>query len=276
MDINKVSIEIGLEKPVKLLHITDTHLSYADERDDERKRKLAIDRQKTFNDANDRILSELVQMIEYGNQNCDMIVHTGDLIDFISAENLEKARWAMDKADNLLFIAGNHEFSRYVGEAWEDIAYKMTNYQYVHHFLKTDLLFSSREVGGVNVVGVDNGYYHFEKWQLWRLKREVEKGLPIVLMMHNPLCMPVEGEKLMGVVGCDEEYLLDYPEYRAVQQRPTQETLEFIDYINEEPLIKCVLSGHLHKHYEGTLESGKRQIITGLGSDGVMSEITLY
>jgi len=34
----KTKVEIGLEKPVKLLHVTDTHLCDLDERGDERKK----------------------------------------------------------------------------------------------------------------------------------------------------------------------------------------------------------------------------------------------
>lgn len=284
MRLVRSEMDIGLEKPIKLLHITDTHLCYADERDDESKRNLAAHRRRAFGDENDSIITELLSMIEYGNDNCDAIVHTGDLIDFISEENLEQARRAMDKARNLMFIAGNHEFSRYVGEAWEDTAYKMTTFQHVQRKFGLDMLFSARIVGGVNIVGVDNGYYQFEPWQLWRLKREVQKGLPIVLMMHDPLyeetlyqaAMSRSGATSAGIVGCDEEHLLPYEEYRAVQQRPTNDTLQFIDYVNFEPLIRCVLAGHLHYHHEGILPSGKPQLVTSGGYSGDAREIILH
>ena len=41
MNLEKTTVKIGLERPVKLLHVTDTHIALADERDDERKRALA-------------------------------------------------------------------------------------------------------------------------------------------------------------------------------------------------------------------------------------------
>ena len=34
-------LEVGLEKPVRILQVTDVHLSYADERDSEYNRELA-------------------------------------------------------------------------------------------------------------------------------------------------------------------------------------------------------------------------------------------
>ena len=286
MKMIKSTIEIGLEKPIKLLHVTDTHLSYADERDDERKQKLAIARQeRAFNDTPDeRILKSLLEQIEYANENCDMLVHTGDLIDFISVQNLEKARWAMDQSKNFFLIAGNHEFSRYVGEAWEDEAYKMNppTFGQVSRGLGTDLLFASRQIGGVNIVGVDNGYYQVEKWQLERLKKEVDKGLPIILMMHDPLFeeslyqdIMKGGAKSTGLVGCDEEHLLPYEEYRAIQQRPSKDTLEFVEYVLSEPAIKALLTGHLHRNYESKLTNGIIQYVTGGGFNDIAREITI-
>ena len=41
MKLEKNTVKIGLEKPVRILHVTDTHIALADERDDERKRALA-------------------------------------------------------------------------------------------------------------------------------------------------------------------------------------------------------------------------------------------
>ena len=38
LNLVKSSLKIGVEKPIKLLHVTDTHISDTDERDDERKR----------------------------------------------------------------------------------------------------------------------------------------------------------------------------------------------------------------------------------------------
>ena len=41
MQLIKSTVKIGLERPVKLLHVTDSHVALADERDDERKHALA-------------------------------------------------------------------------------------------------------------------------------------------------------------------------------------------------------------------------------------------
>ena len=91
MELEKTVIHIGLEKPVRLLHVTDTHLTLADERDNERKQKLGRDRTASFHNTNGRVERFLDEQITYAEEHCDLMVHTGDLIDFVSKANVEKA-----------------------------------------------------------------------------------------------------------------------------------------------------------------------------------------
>ncbi len=93
----KTKIEIGLPKPLRFLHVTDNHLSLADERDNERKRKLAADRRKAFGDDTDRIREYLDEMVDTCNKTCDLMLHTGDLIDFVSYRNVEVGKSCLDR-----------------------------------------------------------------------------------------------------------------------------------------------------------------------------------
>ena len=276
MNLVKNTVKIGLEKPVKLLHVTDSHLCLADERDNERKHALA----ERLGDSNKEIY--LNEQIEYAEKNCDLLVHTGDLMDFVSYANVDRAREIVSN-EHIFFIAGNHDYSQYVGEAWEDNAYRMNSYMQMGYGLGVPMFFNSRTVGGVNIVGIDNSYYLFAEWQLYRLKKEAEKGLPIVLSFHDPLfeqsLYDYHFENVPGdcayLVGCDEEHLLRYSEFRAVQQRPDEPTLRMIEYIKGEPLIKLILTGHLHFNYESNITDSLPQFVTGGGYDGEAREITL-
>ena len=276
MNLVKNTVKIGLEKPVKLLHVTDSHLCLADERDNERKHALA----ERLGDSNKEIY--LNEQIEYAEKNCDLLVHTGDLMDFVSYANVDRAREIVSN-EHIFFIAGNHDYSQYVGEAWEDNAYRMNSYMQMGYGLGVPMFFNSRTVGGVNIVGIDNSYYLFAEWQLYRLKKEAEKGLPIVLAFHHPLfeqsLYDYHFENVPGdcayLVGCDEEHLLRYSEFRAVQQRPDEPTLRMIEYIKGEPLIKLILTGHLHFNYESNITDSLPQFVTGGGYDGEAREITL-
>lgn len=276
MQLLKSTVQIGLPRPVKLLHVTDTHLGLADDRDDARKHALA----GRFPSAQrERYLEE---QIAYAKANCDLLVHTGDLMDFVSHANVEKARQIVADGD-FFFIAGNHDYSQYVGEAWEDQAYRMNSYMQMGYGLGVPMFFNARVVGGVNLVGIDNSYYLFADWQLLRLQREVEKGLPVVLAFHDPLFeeslfqyhKQVSSELCTYLVGCDEAHLMGYDEFRAVQQRPDEPTLRMIDYILHEPRIKAILTGHLHFSFESEVAPGLPQFVTGGGYDGIAREITL-
>ena len=110
-------LSLGAEKPFALLHISDTHLCLADDRDNERKNKLAESRKTVFGDGEDALRWSVELSKELGT----LLVHTGDLLDFVSEANIDAAKKFTDEND-CFFVAGNHEFSLYVGEAWEDEA----------------------------------------------------------------------------------------------------------------------------------------------------------
>ena len=111
----------------------------------------------------------------------------------------------------------------------------------------------------------------------------MEKGFPVILAFHDPLFeqslydyhMAIPGSDCTYLVGCDEAHLLPYSEFRAVQQRPDAPTRRMIDYIKSEPLIKAILTGHLHFDFVSDIREGLPQFVTGGGSGGTAREITL-
>ena len=280
MILEKTAIHLGLDRPVRLLHVTDTHLALCDGRDNERKQALAA--RRTNMAQAPRYLEE---QIAYAEENCDLLVHTGDLIDFVSYANVEKAREVL-KNERIFFIAGNHEYSQYVGEAWEDNAYRMNSYMQIDRMggFGAPMLWNTKTVGGVNIVGMDNSYYLFEDWHLARLQAEVKKGLPVILAFHDPLFEEslfryhferAPHEPCAYLTGCDEEHLSLYSEFRAVQQRPDAPTKRMIDYVKSEPRIKAILTGHLHFSFESRVTPMLPQFVTGGGYDGIARELTI-
>ena len=108
MKLTKLRIEIGLPKPVRLLHLSDTHLALADGRDNERKRQLASRRTADFAAGGCNPQMHLEEALAYAKEHAELIVHTGDLIDFISYRNLDLAREFFSEHDCVV-AAGNHE-----------------------------------------------------------------------------------------------------------------------------------------------------------------------
>lgn len=271
LTIEKNTIRIGLEKPLKVLHITDSHIPFCCDSDPE-----AMHRQRRERDEEGSVLA-LKEQMAYGESCCDIIVHTGDLIDFISKPCLEFARDFL-KNDRLLFIAGNHEYSTYE-PAMEDMTFRISSLQKMGGGLGVDMFFNSRIVGGVNFVGIDDSYHQVEDGQLIRLKREAAKGYPIILFMHAPLYEEALYRKSyefwngeIAVVNSDERL---HPEVIGDMAEPYPSTKAFYEYVTGEPLIKAVLAGHLHFSFESLLPGGTPQYVTGLGSEGNARELTI-
>lgn len=267
-------IDIGIGRSFRVIHISDTHLTLVNENDNERKHALCQVRQKAF--PLQRAVLETAKNIS--RKEGFPILCTGDLIDFVSDANLKAAEIFM-KETNALFVAGNHEFSQYVGEAKEDAAYREQSLAKVEKAFGGDVRFVSRIINGVNFVGIDDGYYQFDGWQLNKLKDEIEKGYPVVLLLHVPLFEKTLFDRVMyngqssetgipvcksaDLVGVSEIFMKDYAPGRKEAQLPTEETMETVNYIENSGRIKALLTGHWHFDHVAKTTSDIPQIITG-------------
>ena len=267
MKVLKNHIRIGIEKPFTVLHVSDTHIAFADSRNDERKVKLAEHRTKHFSEARKNL--EFIKNKSISENKT--IIHTGDLIDFVSELNIEKAKEFVDSVD-IFMAAGNHEFSLYLGEEKEDAAYRNRSLSKVQAVFKNNIRLSSREINGVLFVALDNSYYLIDEEQLDFLKAECNKGLPVILCMHTPLysrelykyMREKEGDPayLMSV---PEELMQDYSEDRFIQQRQDALTAEAFEFIISCDAIKALLTGHIHRDYV-ELINGKIQIASDVST----------
>ena len=76
MKLAKLRIEIELPEPVRLLHLSDTHLALADGRDNERKRQLASRRTADFAVGGCNPRKHLEEALAYAKEHAELIVHT--------------------------------------------------------------------------------------------------------------------------------------------------------------------------------------------------------
>lgn len=270
LKIKKTTIKIGLEKPLKILHMTDSHLPFYCDSDSE---NMIIQSKKRNEKSSVRNLNKL---IKYGEKKCDLIVHTGDLIDYISKPCVEFAKDFLMR-DKLLFVAGNHEYAKYDGIK-EDMAYRLNSLEEIGGY-PVNIFFNSYIIGGVNFVGIDDAYHQVEYEQLEMLKKEVKKGYPIILFMHAPLYekeLYMESYKFWNgeicLLGSDSEI---HPEVKGDTAEPTEASKAFYKYVIGEPKIKAVLAGHLHFAFESRLPGGTMQYVTNRGDRGNAREITI-
>lgn len=252
------------QTPFTFIHVSDTHFCLADDRDGKRKTDLARGRRNCFPRAGEA----LEEGLRLAKEKNTFVLHTGDMSDFVSLKNLEKAKEITDN-NELYLAAGNHEFSLYVGEAKEDAAYREQSLTQVQAAFSNDIRFCSVVKNGVNFVLLDNSYYLIEPWQLAALKSEAQKSLPVILCVHTPLyCEELAEKKLLRdgyplyVMGAPEKELANYSPDRYEQQKADETTTEAFDFIASCPNIRAIFAGHLHFDTE-TSFFGKPQIVTG-------------
>ena len=282
LQIIKTEFHIGLQTPVRLLHVTDSHICLANEVDAAYDPEL-IDHAKQRGDAfggEAQVESYFEQAMDYARREGIPMLHTGDLYDCMTEANFAYMEKALASVDSI-YAAGNHDFCHFVGRAIEDYQYKWENLRRVQPHVKQNLYFDSRIIGGVNIVTLDDGYYLFSKGQEEMLRAEAAKGYPIVLCMHVPLYTPKLAELILEhnpcayVTGAPREMYTKYPNDRRLQQNPDRATLEMIEYIKSEPMIRLIVAGHVHRNFEEPLDNGVMQICTEGGYHGYARELIL-
>jgi predicted phosphodiesterase len=261
--ILNTSVSVGAEAPFKIIHISDTHFTLADSRDNSEKNRIATKRRHIFphseavRDTAVRLSREL---------GCP-IIHTGDHYDFLSHPNLEEVHRFVTEND-VLYAAGNHDFSHYLGEETENEEYKLRSYRDVQSLHKNNIRMDSRVICGVNFVVLDDSYFQFHPDHVKFLLSEAEKGLPIVLLYHKPVAcrelLAFAGEKgRVGCLVCPPDSCFDGKDEEWIAERRADEvTLEVTELISSLPQVKCIINGHMHENFTSLIATGVPLILT--------------
>lgn len=264
-DVNTIQFHLGLEKPIKILHITDVHLSLADERNENMIEYAAGRRDVFFREAKfperDPV-GYLQEAMEY-SKNFDCTVFTGDVVDFNTYKNYDVAKEILAGRD-YMFAAGNHEFTPKPGI--DSYALRDSTKDYIQSHFRGDMFFESRTVGGVNVVTADNGFTTWTEKQYEQLKAEVAKGLPILLFTH----VPIESNLLKS-----ECYNRDIIFNRmGGTEADIEISVKVMKYLAEEPLFVGFCGGHWHNN--AVLDfCGKPSYVVGGLFKGIVGEIVI-
>ncbi len=266
MDLREIMIPVGIPVPFQALHISDTHLVRVDKRDDELKRYLAS-RRYTVYPWGEHFLNT---SIAYAKQNNLMLIHTGDIYDFITEANLDLTASYFNENEWLTAV-GNHEFNIYLHEARHDAAYKAKSLDMVQGAYPNNIINCAKVQNGINFVSIDNSYYNVTEEQHAFVENEMKKGLPVILLTHIPFYTPehctrnISRERpSVSLCGAPREitdrftaikkpvYSDNEPnaEWRriSVNQRADDATLDFCKWLKEQKNLKGILSGHCH-HY---------------------------
>ena len=229
-------IAAGATQPFSVLHLSDTHLTFANPDEPENVQKYRRVRTELFGC---RQYEALKDSIRWAKLNTDYLIHTGDLMDFVSEGNLIAAQEAFGPdAGNVFGSIGNHEY-------WTPVKPRPS---YAECFAKCakaypyNLHFGSQIVNGVNFVSIDDAHNDVTQDQVESFAKEVNKGLPIVLLMHVPFPTP-------RIIEATKKYWSWKSKFRNKEGKPWEfgkRGKDFIAYLKCEPLLKGILAGHNH------------------------------
>lgn len=257
INITNTKLTAGLNQPVKILHITDIHLTYANEKDIPEHHKLMKRRHDVFREEGNfppfTPKEYLEQAISLAKAENALLVCTGDAIDIHTHGNIEIFKEIL-KGEDLMFSPGGHEHQRICRRTmeepypyWETVRPRLEE-----EFSEFDLYFESRVINGLNVITADNSLDYFPQKTVEAFKREIEKGLPIIVFFHDAIWDELLNAK--------EPY---HPNVRLTAEDYAR-SHEMIDLLLHHPLVITTVGGHGHRDEEHTIEGKTHYMTSGL------------
>ena len=250
MNVLRTELNLDLQEPLRILQVSDCHLSACCEEDSDKakeksKKKTAAFRKEAGGVTQEQRLKEALELAE----DYDALVFTGDVADSPSRANLELLQ-SMLEGRRYLYTFGNHDYYTYDSDSGnaDDRERFLDDFL---RFLPCDPTMDAMEVGGVDLVTLDDSLAQFSWLQLGFLKAEIEKGLPILLFVHLPLYSPTfvprayEWWDSSMCVGTPQA-VLDAHGETDPKMPPDEATQAVLELIRTEPLIKAVFASHLH------------------------------
>lgn len=250
-EITKTVLNIGLTEPVKILHITDGHLTKANEKDSERYHELMKKRTNTFQIEGCKTPAEyFVDAIQLAEEKGYILVNTGDAIDLYTQGCLEQYHEIAD-GHEMMFTPGGHEHQKNCVRTMEepDEYYKEVREKLKKDFKEYDLDLTSKVVNGLNIVCADNSLDYYNKRTVELFKKELEKGLPMIVFSHDPIWDSI----LKKTAPMHPNIKLTEEDYKASH--------EMRDLLLNHPLVIATFGGHDHVE-QSMLINGKTHYCT--------------
>lgn len=282
LKLTKVEIKVGLKKPMKFLHVTDSHVVVWDKRSPKQE-NIYKKRIKVFSLSRKRWDMTLA----YAKENNLPILNTGDVFDFTTPASIEFLKKEV-MPNSRIYAVGNHEFSRYCGSQ-KEVEHDAETVDAMQSAISYDIGFSSHVINGVNFLAIDNVTYQFNQSQLEKLEAEIKKGLPIIVMFHIPIYSekifkinfeknannPRNPRKIVSLIGVPDDKLAICDMRLMEKRRSNAISKKVVEILSTNPLIKGIICGHIHKNITDTLPNGAVITTSEGGYHGWAQEITI-
>lgn len=279
LKIKPLEIDVGIGKAFKVFHFSDTHLNFFDAVDFSSvapaKRRHYHSRWCRFPQA----LQSFYASIDYARSRKLPMLHTGDLVDYVSDGNDRVLEHNVQGLD-LHYAIGNHEYQSREPEHYATDKAAMR--AHLRPFFRNDLDVASRVIGGVNFVAFDNALQNVREETVLGVRKEFEKGLPVVLLCHVPPTYTMlfrensrKAKRIIGIgMGADPAKYDHAPLPGNPADRHDERTKAFYAWLRSRKDLKAILCGHTHYAEIDDFSETAKMYVAGGNYEGHAYEIT--
>jgi hypothetical protein len=279
LKVNQLEINVGINKPFKAFHFSDTHLNFFDAVDfcaaGREKQKHFHRRWVRFPQA----VQSFLASIDYARARQLPMLHTGDLLDVTTEGNERFLEHILTGLDLQLAI-GNHEYQTRAVEHYDSEPEKVR--RRLQRFFRNDLTVASRVMGGINFVSFDNARGNLREETIAGVRAEFDRPLPIVLLCHIPPFYTakfldnsvISKKRILRAQGADEATINAVRRPKNIWDTYDRKTREFYAWTQTRPQLKAVLCGHTHFEEADGFSETSQMYVTGGNYEGYCQEIT--
>ena len=279
LKVEQLEIDVGIDKAFKAFHFSDTHLNFFDAVDF---CKVGLDKKDHFHKRWVRFpqaVQSFYASLEYAQTRDLPILHTGDLVDFVTDGNERFLRHNLDGLD-FHYAIGNHEYQTRTPEHYDPHPDEVR--KRVQRFFRDDLSVSSRVMGGINFVAFDNARLNVREDVIRSVKAEFERPLPVVLMCHiPPFYTPkfldnslASKRAILRAQGASEDEVQSLKRSGNIWNSYDRMTREFYTWVQANPQLKAILCGHTHVAESDGFSETAQMYVAGGNYEGRAYEIT--
>lgn len=256
----------GLAKPLRALHVTDTHLLLTDKTETRERNAYAASRTGFFRDAAGMTQRQrFLQLTELANRT-DLLLMTGDIIDFPSKSNLDFLREALSRLTvPYLYVPGNHDYT-YYDNYGEPRTYEVCR-RLLGPFCGGDPDFQTLRLGGVTFVGLSNGRDRYDPSCEAALRSLLQTEQAAVILQHVPFACATLKKDTVAFWGRDINLGPGATEGDGSAKR-------ILRLLEQSPCVKGILAGHLHFSHADRTGGGLLQIVTAMSCTGPAQLLT--
>lgn len=188
-NINSYTIEIpGLKEEYEFLYLTDTHMIIPDDKEDKQIADYSRERLKHFTNQEDYNAGiRFTDWIAYVNTNgLEGLLLGGDIIDSPSASNLEYLDTSLAGLSvPYVYTIGNHDWTypwEYMTETGKEAYLPLLS-----SHMDDNPAIHTMEYEEFTIAAIDNSSNQINPAALEAYKQLLDKGKPVILMLHVPL-----------------------------------------------------------------------------------------